>query len=642
AGVDFFEDDASRARLQAALRAPALTALPDGTFPARKDSRFGVSLAQPMYLELWEAGITGLLSQGEDGAAAELGGWLEHLYRLPAPPAETFDAWLQEAGEGTPDHRGRADLGWWMLCGMTPALPGTEAVWHPDSALLEEQGLAVLRGDGCYVSLECGAYGGGHGHPDRLHLTLFTDGVHWLADPGTGSYVARDLFWYRSTLAHNAPRLDGVSQPEGDARCEAFDSQDDWGWARGRWDRFTRTVVAGPDHLVDVLEFADDQEHQVELPLHPLGEITMLTEGRWEPAGPGGEFLSAVERFVPAGSDPLRWEAVLPDGRRLRGICDPGGELWRATGPSRPGQEERPFLLRRLSGRYVRATCVMAWSGSPLVGVEFAPEQILVRTEAGTVTHHQISDGWEIQDGDRQVTLRGGRRAGLAGNLEFPDVGREMYKFTPPVATAFHLAEPPRDGAGFTTREPIHLDHEDQYRRSEEPYGGPDAFSAEASLGWDERALYVCVAVRHDDPVFRPSGAPPLRLDNEPDLIHADGVELFLALGDHPLHGWLVVPDPGSSGLQVHPIAGTAARVEQLRGGWARTPEGYSITVAVSIPDWPPVRGDAAPAFDLMVNQMRSGRLRRLGQLVWTGGGGWVYLRGDRHDPERFGRLDLV
>ncbi|HEY9013479.1 MAG TPA: hypothetical protein VIM84_00235, partial [Gemmatimonadales bacterium] len=50
AGVDLLADPRLCARLSAALCAPALSALPDGTFPARKDSRFGVSLAQPMYL----------------------------------------------------------------------------------------------------------------------------------------------------------------------------------------------------------------------------------------------------------------------------------------------------------------------------------------------------------------------------------------------------------------------------------------------------------------------------------------------------------------------------------------------------------------------------------------------------------------
>ena len=34
---------------------------------------------------------------------------------------------------------------------------------------------------------------------------------------------------------------------------------------------------------------------------------------------------------------------------------------------------------------------------------------------------------------------------------------------------------------------------------------------------------------------------------------------------------------------------------------------------------------------------MEPGRERRSGQLVWTGGGGWVYLRGDRQDPAALG-----
>ena len=44
-GVDVTQAKALAERLGAALLAPARTALPDGTFPARKDSRFGVSLA---------------------------------------------------------------------------------------------------------------------------------------------------------------------------------------------------------------------------------------------------------------------------------------------------------------------------------------------------------------------------------------------------------------------------------------------------------------------------------------------------------------------------------------------------------------------------------------------------------------------
>ena len=45
--------------------------------------------------------------------------------------------------------------------------------------------------------------------------------------------------------------------------------------------------------------------------------------------------------------------------------------------------------------------------------------------------------------------------------------------------------------------------------------------------------------------------------------------------------------------------------------------------------------------FDLLVNRIEPGRERRSGQLVWSGGGGWVYLRGDRQDPSRLGVLEL-
>jgi len=37
---------------------------------------------------------------------------------------------------------------------------------------------------------------------------------------------------------------------------------------------------------------------------------------------------------------------------------------------------------------------------------------------------------------------------------------------------------------------------------------------------------------------------------------------------------------------------------------------------------------------------IRVGR-SKMWQLVWAGDGGWVWLRGDRHDPAHFGHLEL-
>jgi hypothetical protein len=86
AGMDFSAEPELAAALARTLRAPALTALPDYTFPARKDARFGISLAQPMYLELWEIGLGRLGGGGERGAGGdvrELATWLSPR-RAPA------------------------------------------------------------------------------------------------------------------------------------------------------------------------------------------------------------------------------------------------------------------------------------------------------------------------------------------------------------------------------------------------------------------------------------------------------------------------------------------------------------------------------------------------------------------------------
>ena len=644
AGVDLFEGEAGRTRLRAALRAPALSALPGGCFPARKDSRFNISLAQPMYLELWERGVALLLEYGEEGAAAELTAWLDLLYAQPAPIAERFDSYLHEAGEPAPAQRGRSDLSWWMLCGMAAELPAVTAPWEPGSLLLAEQGLAILRTASRYASLECGAFGGGHGHPDRLHLTLHADGIHWLPDPGTGSYVSRDLFWYRSTLAHNAPQLDGDSQPMADATCVAFEERGDWSWMRGRFQGWTRTVVAGPDHLVDVLEFTGESEHTVELPWHLSGDIEVLSPGQWEAASDGDEFVTERVRFVPTTTDPIRCRATHA-GRTIE-LLLLGGVLHMAEGPGLPGESaRRKFLLLRASGKYVRLTTAIGVNGGELKTLRTAPGETTVETARGKVVHREVSEGWDVEAGGTRVALRGLRRTTASGALELVTVETTLRREVTLSATVPHLMIPPvLDGTltGFRAGETIALDLDDHYRRSEEPYAGAEAFSASATLGWDEAAVYVAVDVRQAEPHFPPRGAGPLLLDNEPDLIHADGVQLYLQLPGEAPAGWLVVPDPASNGLQVRAAGGTRADPAQLRGGWARTADGYRITAALTIPGWPPSTPGITPRFDLLVNQMQPGRQRRAGQLVWSGGAGWVYLRGDRQSPARFGRLDLA
>ncbi len=639
AGVDVLADPRLAARLEGALRAPALSALPDFTFPARKDSRFGVSLAQPMYLELWEVGLARL-----GNISSDLWDWLRALYRSPAPEAERFDSYLHETGAEAPrGPRTRADLSWWALLEMAPTLPGGSGTWRPGNTLLEGQGLAILRRGDRYASLECGAYGGGHGHPDRLHLTLHAGGTHWLADPGTGSYVARDLFWYRSTLAHNAPRLDGVSQAPRGAECTAFGESGDWAWTRGAYDRFTRTLVAGPRYLLDIVEFSAEEEHLVELPWHPAGDVELVSTGRWDADALADEFVTSSERFIPGVGETLLARAGNTSGGTLSLHLDRAVELVRAIAPGRPGSTAPTrMLLQRARGPGVRLVSVVeAASGQGLVrSWRAAGDVIEVETGEGVDRHVQTSEGWDVTAGGAQVSLRGLRRSTPPPARPLIDHERR----TPATGLALGIADSPvLDGTldTFDASAPLALDHEDQYRRSDEPYTGAEEFSAVAAVNWDADAIYVAVDVRKPELRVRPDGAPPLGLDNEPDDIHADGIQLYLGTDKArtPL-GFLIAPAGDDGSIRVRVAGGTAGEVGMVRGAWQPTDTGYAISVAVTPPEWTPAPGDEI-GFDLLINRIEEGRQRRSGQLVWSGGGGWVYLRGDRQDPASFGILEL-
>jgi hypothetical protein len=508
--------------------------------------------------------------------------------------------------------------------------------------LLESQGLAVLRRGDRYASLECGSYGGGHGHPDRLHLTLHANGHHWLPDPGTGSYVSPDLFWYRSTLAHNAPRLDGSSQPPGDAECVAFGEAGEWAWARGRYGELTRTLVAGPRYLLDVLEFSAAEEHLVELPWHPNGTPAEPV-GRWETEAPTGEFVRRLERFVPAGAGPVLLRVGGPRGAALTLHLDPGAGLLRAEAPGLPGTTAPAvFYLQRARGSGVRlVTVVEPVAAAPYVrGYRATGDLIEVETSEGLERHVNTSDGWEVTAASGRVDLRGLRRAPPRRSGPLIDHARR----TPVTGVAVAAPGPPAlDGTlhGFDFSESLQLDHEDQYRRSEEPYPGPEEFAASAAVQWDEQGIYLGLEVRKPELRLRGADAAPLRLDNEPDDIHADGVQVYLRPApEGPVYGFLVVPSDDDGSVRVRAVAGTAADPAMVRGAWQPTDQGYALTVGIALPEWNPLTG-AEIGFDVLVNRIEEERERRSGQLVWSGGGGWVYLRGDRQDPSAFGVLEL-
>jgi hypothetical protein len=79
-----------------------------------------------------------------------------------------------------------------------------------------------------------------------------------------------------------------------------------------------------------------------------------------------------------------------------------------------------------------------------------------------------------------------------------------------------------------------------------------------------------------------------------------------------------------------------------VRGAWAATDAGYRVTLALPWPGWLSPHVGVGIGFDVIVNEMLPGRQRRAGQLAWSGGDGWVWLRSDQQSRARLGEVELV
>jgi hypothetical protein len=402
--------------------------------------------------------------------------------------------------------------------------------------------------------------------------------------------------------------------------------------------------VAGPGYLLDQVELSASEEHLLELPWHLNGSVEVVTPGTWVPAKLADDFAQAAESFQPHGSDDMLLRAARENGATLAlHLCGPV-ELVRARGPGLPGTSQpATFFLTRGQGRNLRLITLLEPSGEPghpVQSVHAAGDIIEVKTSTGVDRHAIVEEGWDVDSGGATVKLRGARRAAVE-QRPLIDLNRPSR----PKAGAPYIDQPPAlDGSldGFDTREPIALDYDDQYRRSEEPYAGPEDFSAIATWNWDQSALYLGLHVHKSEVIVRPPDAPSLELDNEPDDINADGIQVYLRLPEEgEVYGFLIVPsEPDGGGIRARGAGGTVGSGAMVDGAWQRTEQGYVMSIAFTVPEWHPKSGDEVE-FDLLVNRMESDRLRRAGQLVWSGGGGWIYLRGDRQDPASFGILEL-
>jgi len=647
---------ALRARFHEGFAAPFTALLPDETLPSRRDSQYAVSLRQWRWAEWCELGY----AFAPDTRLASI---LQRLYDGTVPAGETGRATSTADAERNrpPVRLTRADCSWRALL-MANANPVPAASWAPGSVVQPRQGVAVLRRDAghVYVALDGGEQGGGHGHPDRLTLTLQRGESRMLDDPGTGSYVERTLHWYRSTLAHHAPLVNGASQQHGSTRLTAFEDRGGAGWMQkvahdlAPGVSATRTIVVCDGYLVDTFEFSATHPVTVTLPVaaHCTTDIA-----HWQPAtrpGAGGledgfDFLTDVEEGVAAPAQvvmtplgqqaPAAWYAASATGGPpvwWRAVA-PGTPSYNASARTTTSLTSQPRVMVDVHGTSGRIVGVwrFATEAQAIARVSVTPNDtawaVVTTADGTTATHESAPHGWHIG-----LTARNARSS---IDLEFlspdvgnaaappaapPDVTQPQRLVTVPVISRGDDVE--RHGATFALGAA-------EYVQTEQAWGRDNAPTARAYVARtaDELIVLVDVHTGHQ-PVVPPGGSetwmPPNPLDNDRADTNADGVQCYIGVPGAVRGAWHagVLAVPLEHGVRVTSLVagGPVPAVNTTSRG-----DGWRLMICWPLSALP----EGTVTFDLIVNERPPDRERRRGQLVLSGGGGFGYLRGDRHRP---------
>lgn len=548
-----------------------------------------------------------------------------------------------------------------------------------------------------YAALEGGTTGGGHGHPHQLALTLQSGADRWLEDPGTGSYVDRTLHWYRSTFAHAAPLFDGASQKPVAATTLAFEDRGGAGWISKRVAEIapgvsaTRTVIVCDGYLVDVLEWEAARLTRVTLPLCGSAGDAALGATAWESTavrGAGGledgfDFVARAERrrlapneLVALSTAPASVDArdAHARARLWYATSDANATLGRGEVPGAPGSGATMRHWLDASGERGRVVGVWSWPqehGEPLVASvtldAFGEAIAVVTTRDGTTASHaRVPHGWHID------LAAGGARSsldlenlppqaadaaaggdGVAENaVGSADIDHELDEFDEegvdaPLAADFDVPwveddaalGMPGDYMEDALQLPVGLANYLQTELSWKDAGEP---SAMVQLARTATHFIVDVSTETGPVVSQiadDTGAFRNSLDNENPDVNADGLQWYIGVPDAGRwsDGALVAAAPWPESSDDEPVEprshalvpdGTAKPVIR----WLPTTDGWAMRLLWEL-EALPMDADGCIAFDLLVNERTADRQRRRGQLVLSGGGGFAYVRGDRHDP---------
>ena len=157
------------------------------------------------------------------------------------------------------------------------ALLNNQTISVSDESMIQQSysfdasGFCLLRSDARTVVLKFGGEGIGHGHPDKLSITIHDGKNELVSDFGTSGYGVPDyLKWYKRSLSHNTVTVDAKDQKRSVGKLLKFTPRPDGGYAEAE----TVTAYPGVDmkrsldlkgtQLQDVYTCTSDSSHLYE------------------------------------------------------------------------------------------------------------------------------------------------------------------------------------------------------------------------------------------------------------------------------------------------------------------------------------------------------------------------------------------